>query len=56
MSNLEIDEKRKPQDGRFRINDLGKTIDFVFLLFRLLMEKRSIKRILDTQTGYVEFG
>ena len=28
LANLKIDEKRKPQDGRFRLSDGGKEIDF----------------------------
>jgi len=28
LSNLKIDEKRKPQDGRFKIDDGGESIDF----------------------------
>lgn len=28
LSNLKIDEKRKPQDGRFRVTEDGKPVDF----------------------------
>ncbi len=51
LSNLKIDEKRKPQDGRFRINDLGKTIDFRVSTFPTAYGEKAVMRILDTQAG-----
>jgi len=51
LSNLKIDEKRKPQDGRFRINDLGKTIDFRVSSFPVSYGEKVVMRILDTQSG-----
>ena len=51
LSNLKIDEKRKPQDGRFRINDLGKTIDFRVSSFPTAYGEKVVMRILDTQAG-----
>ncbi len=51
LSNLKIDEKRKPQDGRFRINDLGKTIDFRVSSFPTAYGEKVVMRILDTQSG-----
>ncbi len=51
LSNLKIDEKRKPQDGRFRINDLGKTIDFRVSSFPTAYGEKIVMRILDTQSG-----
>ncbi len=51
LSNLKIDEKRKPQDGRFRIDDLGKTIDFRVSSFPTAYGEKIVMRILDTQSG-----
>ncbi len=54
LSNLKIDEKRKPQDGRFRINDLGRTIDFRVSSLPTSHGEKVVMRILDTKAGLVE--
>ena len=54
LSNLKIDEKRKPQDGRFRIEDLGKTIDFRVSSFPTSHGEKVVMRILDTQAGLMK--
>ncbi len=53
LSNLKIDEKRKPQDGRFRIKDLGQTIDFRVSTFPVSYGEKVVMRILDTRTGVI---
>jgi len=54
LSNLKIDEKRKPQDGRFRINDLGRTIDFRVSSFPTSNGEKVVMRILDTKEGLMK--
>jgi type IV pilus assembly protein PilB len=54
LSNLKIDEKRKPQDGRFRIEDLGKTIDFRVSSFPTANGEKIVMRILDTNEGLMK--
>lgn len=56
LSNLKIDEKRKPQDGRFRIEDLGKTIDFRVSSFPTAYGEKVVMRILDTDAGLMKLG
>lgn len=53
LSNLKIDEKRKPQDGRFRIKDLGQTIDFRVSTFPVSYGEKVVMRILDTRSGVI---
>ena len=54
LSNLKIDEKRKPQDGRFRIKDLGRTIDFRVSSLPTSYGEKIVMRILDTKSGLVK--
>lgn len=54
LSNLKIDEKRKPQDGRFRIEDLGKTIDFRVSTFPVSNGEKIVLRILDKSEGLID--
>ena len=54
LSNLKIDEKRMPQDGRFRIEDLGRTIDFRVSSFPVAHGEKIVMRILDTKAGLIE--
>jgi type II secretory ATPase GspE/PulE/Tfp pilus assembly ATPase PilB-like protein len=54
LSNLKIDEKRKPQDGRFRVKDLGRIVDFRVSTFPTSHGEKVVLRILDTQTGVIE--
>ncbi|HHX58418.1 MAG TPA: type II/IV secretion system protein [Candidatus Moranbacteria bacterium] len=55
LSNLKIDERRKPQDGRFRISDLGENVDFRVSSFPTSYGEKVVMRILDTQTGLTTF-
>jgi len=47
LSNLKIDEKRKPQDGRFRIKEKGKFIDFRVSTFPVSQGEKVVMRILE---------
>jgi type IV pilus assembly protein PilB len=53
LSNLKIDEKRKPQDGRFRINDLDEMIDFRVSTFPVSHGEKVVMRILNKSEGLV---
>ncbi len=53
LANLKIDEKRKPQDGRFRINDLNEMIDFRVSTFPVAHGEKVVMRILDKNEGLV---
>lgn len=47
LSNLKIDEKRKPQDGRFRINDNGNNIDFRVSSLPVVEGEKIVMRVLE---------
>jgi len=51
LSNLKIDEKRKPQDGRFRITENGKDIDFRVSILPVINGEKAVLRILDKEGG-----
>ncbi len=51
MSNLKIDEKRKPQDGRFKVSLEGKDIDFRVSTFPTYYGEKVAIRILDPSRG-----
>lgn len=53
MSNLKIDEKRKPQDGRFRFNLRGSLIDFRVSTLPVIYGEKVVLRILDKEEGLV---
>lgn len=48
LSNLKIDEKRKPQDGRFKITEDGHSIDFRVSSLPVVNGEKVVMRILDT--------
>ncbi|MDD3190412.1 MAG: GspE/PulE family protein [Candidatus Pacebacteria bacterium] len=55
LSNLKIDETRKPQDGRFRFNlsdhsGLGKSVDLRVSTFPTVNGEKVVMRILDTSS------
>lgn len=54
LSNLKIDEQRKPQDGRFSIVENGKKIDFRVSTFPTEFGEKVVLRILDTSGGIKE--
>lgn len=51
MANLKIDEKRKPQDGRFRLTVEGKEIDFRVSSLPVIGGEKVVMRILDKSSG-----
>ncbi len=48
LSNLKLDETRKPQDGRMRLDVQGKRIDFRVSTMPLIDREKVALRILDT--------
>lgn len=54
MSSLKIDEKRIPQDGRFRANISGRDIDFRISTFPTYFGEKVAIRILDPHEGVKE--
>lgn len=53
LSSLKIDEKRKPQDGRFRFNLRGSQIDFRVSSLPVIYGEKMVLRILDKEEGLV---
>jgi type IV pilus assembly protein PilB len=52
LSNLKIDEKRKPQDGRFKIDkEEGETVDFRVSTFPVVEGEKVVMRVLDKSSG-----
>lgn len=51
LANLKIDEKRKPQDGRFRTINDGKEIDFRVSTLPVITGEKIVMRILDKDQG-----
>jgi type IV pilus assembly protein PilB len=51
LSNLKIDEKRKPQDGRFRVEYKGRSVDLRVSTFPVVEGEKVVMRILDTSKG-----
>ncbi|HBP01357.1 MAG: Type IV pilus assembly protein PilB [Candidatus Moranbacteria bacterium GW2011_GWE1_49_15] len=47
LSNLKIDEKRKPQDGRFKVVEGGKRVDFRVSTFPVVDGEKVVMRLLD---------
>jgi type IV pilus assembly protein PilB len=54
LSNLKIDEKRKPQDGRFRIIEKGKQIDLRVSSLPVSMGEKIVMRVLDKEKGLID--
>jgi type IV pilus assembly protein PilB len=51
LSNMRLDEKRKPQDGRFSANVSNKKIDFRVSTFPTYYGEKVVMRILDQSQG-----
>jgi type IV pilus assembly protein PilB len=51
LSNMRLDEKRKPQDGRFSAKINGRKIDFRVSTFPAYYGEKVVMRILDSQKG-----
>jgi len=56
LANLKIDEKRKPQDGRFRITENGSSIDFRVSSLPVINGEKVVMRILDKDKGLADLG
>jgi len=54
LANLKIEEKRKPQDGRFRFLSGGKKIDFRVSTLPVLTGEKVVLRILDKEEGLAD--
>lgn len=54
LANLKIDEKRKPQDGRFRLTNGGKEIDFRVSTLPVIDGEKVVLRILDKSGGVTD--
>lgn len=51
LSNMKLDEKRKPQDGRFSAKIEGRRIDFRVSTFPSYYGEKVVMRILDAERG-----
>lgn len=51
LSNMKLDEKRKPQDGRFSAQIEGRKIDFRVSTFPTYYGEKLVMRILDHERG-----
>ncbi|GMQ95247.1 MAG: type IV-A pilus assembly ATPase PilB [Patescibacteria group bacterium] len=51
LANLKLDEKRKPQDGRFSARIDGRKIDFRVSTFPSYYGEKVVMRILDSEKG-----
>ncbi len=51
LSNMRLDEKRKPQDGGFHANIEGRKIDFRVSTFPTYYGEKIVMRILDQEKG-----
>ncbi|MEI6420159.1 MAG: GspE/PulE family protein [bacterium] len=51
LSNMKLDEKRKPQDGRFSAKIEGRKIDFRVSTFPAYFGEKVVMRILDQEKG-----
>lgn len=54
LSNLKIDEKRKPQDGRFKIVENGKRVDFRVSTLPITEGEKIVLRLLDTNNKVID--
>ena len=55
MSELDIAEKRIPQDGRFKVRFSGRTIDFRISIMPTVHGEDAVIRILDKESTNAEF-
>ena len=55
LCNLKIDERRKPQDGRFRAEHAGKVVDLRVSTFPVVDGEKVVIRVLDKNTNVADF-
>ncbi|PIP73980.1 MAG: hypothetical protein COW88_00185 [Candidatus Lloydbacteria bacterium CG22_combo_CG10-13_8_21_14_all_47_15] len=53
LSNMKLDEKRKPQDGRFSAKIENRVIDFRVSTFPTYYGEKVVMRILDPEKGFI---
>ncbi len=53
LASLRLDEKRKPQDGRFSAAISGRKIDFRVSTFPTYFGEKIVMRILDRERGFI---
>lgn len=53
LSNMRLDEKRKPQDGRFPAHLDGRKIDFRVSTFPTFYGEKVVMRLLDSEKGII---
>lgn len=51
LSNMKLDERRKPQDGRFSVKIEGREVDFRVSTFPTYYGEKVVMRILDKEKG-----
>jgi type IV pilus assembly protein PilB len=54
LSNLKIDEKRKPQDGRFKMVEDGRGVDFRVSTLPIVNGEKVVLRLLDTGNKVID--
>ncbi|MFA9262742.1 MAG: GspE/PulE family protein [Undibacterium sp.] len=54
LANLKIDEKRKPQDGRFRVETEAKTVDLRVSSLPVIEGEKVVMRILDKSNNMAD--
>ncbi|MEK7503215.1 MAG: GspE/PulE family protein [Patescibacteria group bacterium] len=55
LTNMQLDEKRKPQDGRFSARIENREIDFRVSTFPTYFGEKAVLRILDSEAGIKKF-
>lgn len=53
LSNLKIDERRKPQDGRFKVAEEGRTVDFRVSTLPVIDGEKIVLRLLDAENKII---
>ncbi len=55
LANLKIDEKRKPQDGRFRVDHQGEAVDLRVSTLPVVNGEKVVMRVLEKKESTVDF-
>lgn len=55
LCNMKIDERRKPQDGRFRAEQAGKVVDLRVSTFPVVDGEKVVIRVLDKNSNVADF-
>lgn len=56
MSDMRLDERRKPQDGRFTVRLEGRKIDFRVSTFPTFFGEKVVMRLLDQEKGVIKLS